>query len=532
MQQCSHGSIGQALRACESAGMKLLRWIERPVILALLTLVVALVPVWFALRNYREESRTKDEQLFEATSDLIAEKLQLITMRHLNFLNILRNVLRNAPERDQSSEVVPRNLDWRATQPHFIAFGYASNEGEQAIIRWTLGNATALAQEGDDLMRNEPIARALQQSSQSPLPVPVGASLPPDRLFIVDLLQNRNRSVRGYVVGFFDLHSLCQDASVPLLKGHVLMASPLALDAPVPLGAKAYAINEGEVHCRIAIARGPQFAHQFGQLPPVLVFIACILSAVLLALMVMQATRAARLRTALVAEREISRMRSHFIHSVSHEFRTPLSVILSGADLLESHAAQLAPERRAEVFHQIKDSTQRMNEMVEQVLLLGRIESGAMAVNRLPTDLADLCHGIANEVRTATQGRCSIEVQAARELHAVDATLLRSILGNLLTNAVKYSAVGTIVKLQVTATDALRFIISDHGIGIPSEDISRINEPFHRGSNVGEVTGTGLGLAIVESSVKLHGGTLSLDSVEGQGTTITVSLPAFENHPS
>lgn len=508
--------------------MKLPRWSERPALLALLTLAVALVPVGFALQNYREESRLKDQQLFEATSDHVAERLQLITLRHLNFLNVLRNVLRNAPEREPSSDVVPRSLDWRTAQPHLIAFALVGQESGHAMVRWTLGNATGLAKPGDDLMMDERIAPALRQSLQNTLPIPVGVSLEDHRLFIVEALPDRNRmeKARGFVVGWIDLASLCRDATVPLLKDQVLQASPLGLNDPVPEQARAHSINEGDVHCRIAIMRGPQFQQRFGQVPPVLVFVACVVSAVLLALMVMQAVRAAQLRTALTAERELGQMRSQFVSSVSHEFRTPLSIILSGADLLETHAAQLTAERREEIIARIKDSTHRMNEMVEQVLLLGHIESGTLVAQPRELDLAALCRDIAGEVSAATHERCPIVVEAMAGSHAVDPALLRSILGNLLSNAVKYSPAGSQVKLEVAARDTtLSFIVRDEGIGIPTDDLRRVNEPFHRGGNVTAVSGTGLGLAIVERCVKLHGGTLHIESQENAGTTATVMIP-------
>jgi signal transduction histidine kinase len=488
----------------------------RPWLLAVLTLGVALVPVWFAWDNHRAEARRKDAQLFEATSGLVAERLQLITVRHISLFNILRSQVRTLPAPTLDALRIPPTL--KSAYPHLIAFGYAAAEENRAVLQWT-DAAAAPAQRGTDLAEN---ARAVFERI-TPGMMPGAVLEKGDRVFVVAAVGESARP-RGYIVGWLDLASLCRDASIPLLRDGVLVATPLAEDAEPTAGARVFHIHEGEAQWRAAIVRGPRFAAEYGQLPPTLVFVACALSAVLLAFLVLQATRAAQLRAALDAER----MRSRLVQAFSHEFRTPLSVILSGADLLESYAEQLAPARRAEVLAQIKDSTARMNEMVEQVLLLSRAESGGLTAHRAPLDAAALCHDLAREVRIATRDRCPVEVRAGFTAPlALDVTLLRSILGNLLANAVKYSAPGSPVLLEA-AGDArtIRFTVRDSGRGIPPADLGRVREPFQRAGNVGDTPGTGLGLAIVERCVALHGGALALESREGAGTTATVTFPA------
>jgi len=130
-------------------------------------------------------------------------------------------------------------------------------------------------------------------------------------------------------------------------------------------------------------------------------------------------------------------MKNHFVSSVSHEFRTPLSVILSGAELLETYAGQLSESRRRELLSQIKSSTMHMNDMVEQILLLGRIESGTIRANPQPVEVASLCREIAKEVQIATQHRCEIETEFLEGERMLDPGLMRSVLVNLLVNAVK-----------------------------------------------------------------------------------------------
>lgn len=246
--------------------------------------------------------------------------------------------------------------------------------------------------------------------------------------------------------------------------------------------------------------------------------------ALLLAMLAGFATRAAGLRAALASERELVRMKDHLLHSVSHEFRTPLSVILSSADLLESYAERLAPERRTEAFTQIRDSTARMNDMIGQVLLLSRIEASRLPVEPRPVDLAALARELAREIETATHARCPIRVTATDTLEAtLDSTLLRAVLGNLLSNAVKFSPAAQPVEFTIHRDETLRFIVRDHGPGIATEDLPRVREPYFRAASAAEIPGTGLGLTIADKCAGLLGGTLAITS-DTTGTTATLTL--------
>lgn len=126
----------------------------------------------------------------------------------------------------------------------------------------------------------------------------------------------------------------------------------------------------------------------------------------------------------------------------------------------------------------------------------------------------------------ANVGRGEIVVSAPDANANLDVSILGSILGNLLSNAVKYSPPDKPVRLEVVLEkERVTFIVRDEGIGIPEQDVGRVCEPFHRCSNVGEVPGTGLGLAIVQRCAGLHGGTLTIQSTVGSGTTAIVTLP-------
>jgi signal transduction histidine kinase len=236
------------------------------------------------------------------------------------------------------------------------------------------------------------------------------------------------------------------------------------------------------------------------------------------------------LRIALNAEKELNQLKSSFVSMVSHEFRTPLEVILSSSNILDRYFDRLPPEKRGAQLSAIRKNVHRMNDLIEDVLMLGRFEAGRMECHPSGLDLEATCRQACADVESAagTPGRLRFAGYDLSEQAAVDETLLQHILSNLLTNALKYSPATVPVEFTVTrrGIDA-EFVIRDRGCGIPEADRARLFTAFHRGRNVGQTPGTGLGLVIVKRCVECHGGTLRFDSVEGQGTTFTVTLPVF-----
>ncbi len=238
----------------------------------------------------------------------------------------------------------------------------------------------------------------------------------------------------------------------------------------------------------------------------------------------------AELQNALAKERELSQLKSEFVSLVSHEFRTPLEIILSSADNMQRYHDRLEPEKRDQLLRTIHKSVRRMSGMMEEVLVLGRLETDRMTFTPAPLHLPSLCRRICDEIDSATGQRCVIDLQThcIPELAQGDESLLRHIFGNLLSNAVKYSPERARVEFNVCrAGDDAVCRITDRGCGIPAADQKRLFQAFHRGSNVRQVSGTGLGLLIVQRCVTLHGGEIQFESAEGQGTTFTVRLPLF-----
>jgi signal transduction histidine kinase len=232
----------------------------------------------------------------------------------------------------------------------------------------------------------------------------------------------------------------------------------------------------------------------------------------------------------LDVQREVARLKSGFVSMVSHEFRTPLGVILNAAQLLKNYFPRLSAEQRNEQFGEIETAVARMKDLIEEVLLLGRVETGRMECRPAPVDLAALCERVLGDVNAATQNRCPIELANAVTADQVtlDESLAVIILTNLLSNAVKYSEPGQPVRLALRR-DARDLVIEvqDEGIGIPAADQPELFKSFRRGANVAQIPGTGLGLTIVKRCVDVHGGSITFTSQEGAGSTFTVRLPAF-----
>jgi signal transduction histidine kinase len=215
---------------------------------------------------------------------------------------------------------------------------------------------------------------------------------------------------------------------------------------------------------------------------------------------------------------------------VSHEFRTPLGIIQSSAEILEDYLHHLEPSERDDHLRSIRKNTCRMAGLMEEVLLMGSFDAGKMEFKPALLEPRTFVRRLVDEVLSATNQRCPIELllgEMPGEIQ-VDERLLQHIFTNLLTNAVKYSSAGQVVRFEIErAREDLVCSIRDRGIGIPEADREWLFNAFHRGNNVGDRPGTGLGLVIVKRCVDLYGGEIKVKSKSGEGTTVTVKLPVF-----
>ncbi|MEG4071111.1 ATP-binding protein [Microcoleus sp. Pol14C2] len=235
----------------------------------------------------------------------------------------------------------------------------------------------------------------------------------------------------------------------------------------------------------------------------------------------------------LQTAQELNEMKTSLLYMIAHDVRNPLNFIIGTTQLLTKYKLTLTDEKTQELLDKTQAAAKGIDQLLDDVLLLGRVESGQAGFCLVPLDLAKFCNELVGEFQSSLKLKPpSDQVTLIFVNHtqsamvSLEVSLLRRILGNLLSNAIKYSPPNTevIFELKVTETEAI-FSVQDAGIGIPVADQGRLFESFYRAKNVGRIPGTGLGLSIVKKCVDLHGGEITLISEEGIGSTFTVTLP-------
>ncbi len=233
------------------------------------------------------------------------------------------------------------------------------------------------------------------------------------------------------------------------------------------------------------------------------------------------------LQQLLEAERELSDLKSRFILTVSHEFRTPLTVIMSSSDLLESRGRQMTPEKWQKHLTRIKDQVKHMEAMLSDALMVGQAEQDKLDYRPEQLNITEIGRKI-TESLNRNGARPAIEFSYPDEPVALyaDRTLIRQIISNLLTNAMKYALDTDTVYFSLRAdADKVTIEVKDYGRGIPSEEQDALFQPFYRANNVSTTPGRGLGLSIVRHAVLQHQGAVWVDSELGKGSTFYVTLP-------
>jgi PAS domain S-box-containing protein len=237
------------------------------------------------------------------------------------------------------------------------------------------------------------------------------------------------------------------------------------------------------------------------------------------------------IRKAMDKEKELVELKSKFITMVSHDFRTPLTVIYSYSDLLKKYSYKYTEEKKQQHLDKIKETVKSMTKLLDNVLLIGKIGSENIEFLPVPLNLEEFCRECLSEISVAATQKHFFNFSCSGECSLVncDKDLLRQIINNLLGNAVKYSPQGGTVYLNIACNQREIILqIQDSGIGIPESDKKRLFEKFYRASNVDNISGTGLGMAIIKQAVDLHGGSINFESEEGVGTTFTVCLPSIQ----
>jgi signal transduction histidine kinase len=221
-------------------------------------------------------------------------------------------------------------------------------------------------------------------------------------------------------------------------------------------------------------------------------------------------------------------LKSRFLSIASHEFRNPLAVIMTSADLMSRHRDNMTEVQIAERLKKIQGQVNHLRGIVQDVLELEGMQQGRIRFNPEEADLDALCREILEEFRTSP-GQIHELAYSGLDwpvLASLDVRMMRQVVTNLLSNAVKYSPDGHTVWVSLAhEADSLVLHVRDEGIGIPPEEINRLFTAFHRAENVGNIPGIGLGLNIIKQAVELHGGSVSLESTINVGTTFSVTLP-------
>jgi len=250
------------------------------------------------------------------------------------------------------------------------------------------------------------------------------------------------------------------------------------------------------------------------------------------ALALQTATGELRQANALLArerekERELGELKTRFVSMTSHEFRTPLSVIVSSTDLLENYSERWTPERRKDHLERIRAAAETMDHLLDDILLIGRAEAGVLRASPTELNLDEFCRNLVESLEHSSARSHDIRYAfSGNPTVSLDERLLSEVVGNLLSNALKYSPQGSQVDFDVLVSDEqCRFTVGDRGIGIPEADTPRLFESFFRASNANQIKGSGLGLAVVKKAVEVQNGTVEVETRLGQGTKFVVLVP-------
>ncbi|HEX3052772.1 MAG TPA: PAS domain-containing sensor histidine kinase [Aggregatilineaceae bacterium] len=236
-----------------------------------------------------------------------------------------------------------------------------------------------------------------------------------------------------------------------------------------------------------------------------------------------------RLHTALEKEQELHDLKSRMMERILHEFRTPLAIIQTSTETLSTYFDQLTPDQRVAKARATREGVRRVRDMLDEI---GIVLRGGLAPDDLelvPTDLSALCRHSVYQIEKQNDSPCHYVLDLTnRVMVPAEPAALENALMHVLRNAARFSEPSTEIRVKLTCLDqGAELSITDQGVGILPQELTRIFDPFFRGSNIGEMRGLGLGLTIARAIIEAHHGTLSVTSTPDSGTTVTLWLPAL-----
>ncbi|OIN60718.1 PAS domain-containing protein [Arsenicibacter rosenii] len=236
------------------------------------------------------------------------------------------------------------------------------------------------------------------------------------------------------------------------------------------------------------------------------------------------------LHEALVREQDLNKLKSQFVSTASHEFRTPLMTMQTCIDLIKWYVERPDASAKEAIYRQLRimqDEIKSFSELLSDILTVGRIDAGKVTMHLADADMVNVVNGVISThfARRNDNREVSLFVKGTPYTIPVDENLMTHVLVNLLSNAFKFSAENPELTLDFSSASQLVITVQDRGIGIPAAELPSLFQAFFRASNTAAIQGTGLGLVIARQFVELHQGVLTVDSIEKQGTTFTIRLP-------
>jgi signal transduction histidine kinase len=233
------------------------------------------------------------------------------------------------------------------------------------------------------------------------------------------------------------------------------------------------------------------------------------------------------IQEALQKEKQLNEIKSRFMSIASHEFRTPLSTVLSSASLLSKYSTTEEQPKRERHIEKIKSSVRSLNGILEDFLSLGKLEEGKISIHSEEFDVQEFMFSIVEEMTPLLKTDQHLSVDHKGFSKAVsDKRLIKNILINLITNAIKFSDEGKTIRVNVSVIkELISFEVIDQGIGIPQDEFEHLFSSFYRARNAVNIQGTGLGLHIVRRYLDLLNGDIQVETEVGKGSKFAIQVP-------
>ncbi|HYF04485.1 MAG TPA: PAS domain-containing sensor histidine kinase [Patescibacteria group bacterium] len=235
-----------------------------------------------------------------------------------------------------------------------------------------------------------------------------------------------------------------------------------------------------------------------------------------------------QLGMAVEKEQHFTAMKANFVTIASHEFRTPLSTIISSAEILEHYNDKLSDEKKRIHLAKIQSAAKLISSILEEVLTFSKAEAGQLQSHPVSVNINNFACDLIENMEHRFQSPCTFSFKnfVQERMLSFDKNLMNIILENLIVNSSKFSPSGGTIRFEISRQNSiLKFLVADEGIGIPEAELPMVAEPFYRATNVDNIPGVGLGLAITRRLVSVMEGKMIIESTPGAGTVVQISIP-------